>query len=110
MRPSPRITQVTTDELLEAVSAALLAGRLATDGGLLAAARAARAAPPPPHSPRPPDLLLDGFALLITDGYAASAPLLKRAASAFLSQDLPAQDGLRWLWPHSKAMNPTPPN
>ena len=83
---------------LEAVLAALLAGRLATGGGLLAAAQAARAAPSPPHPPRPPDLLLDGFALLITDGYAASAPLLKRAVSAFLSQDLPAQDGLRWLW------------
>jgi DNA-binding CsgD family transcriptional regulator len=83
---------------LEAVSAALLAGRLATDGGLLAAARAARAAPPPPGAPRPPDLLLDGFALLITDGYPAAAPSLKRAVHAFRGQDLSAQEGLRWLW------------
>ena len=36
---------------LEAVLAALLAGRLATGGGLLAAAQAARAAPSPPHPP-----------------------------------------------------------
>ncbi len=82
---------------LEAFSAALLAGRLATDAGLLATARAARAARPSPR-PRPPDLLLDGFALLITDGYPAAAPLLKQAVSAFVDQHMPASDGLRWLW------------
>ncbi len=83
---------------LEAVSAALLAGRRATDGGgLLAAAQAAQAARPS-RRPRPPDLLLDGFALLITDGYPAAAPLLKLAVSAFTDQHLSARDGLRWLW------------
>jgi DNA-binding CsgD family transcriptional regulator len=83
---------------LEAVSAALLAGRLATDGGgLLAAARAARAARPS-RRPRPADLLLDGFAVLITDGHRAAAPLLKLAVSAFTDQDLSSRDGLRWLW------------
>jgi DNA-binding CsgD family transcriptional regulator len=82
---------------LEALSAALLAGRLGTDGGLLAAAQAARAVPSP-AAVRPSDLLLDGFALLITDGYAAGAPLLKRAVSAFAGQDLSPEDGLRWLW------------
>jgi DNA-binding CsgD family transcriptional regulator len=83
---------------LEAISAALLAGRLGTGGGLLAAAQAARSAPLPPGPPRPPDLLLDAFALLITDGYPAAVPLLKGAVSAFGGEDLSAEDGLRWLW------------
>ena len=38
------------------------------------------AAPPPPDPPRPVDLVLDGLALLVTDGHAAAAPALRRAA------------------------------
>jgi len=48
-------------------------------GGVLAAAEAARAAPPGPESPRTVDVLLDGLALRVTDGYAAAAPTLARA-------------------------------
>ena len=60
--------------------------------------QAARAAPPPSQPPRAADLLLDGLALLITDGYAAGAPMLQRALSAFRSEDLSGRGGLRWLW------------
>ncbi len=35
--------------------------------------KAARAAPPSPRSAQAPDLLLDGLAVLITDGYPAGA-------------------------------------
>ena len=81
---------------LEAFTAALFAGRLSPAVGDVA--RAARTAPAPPGPARAPDLLLDGLALLVTEGYAAGTPALKRALLAFRSQDIPAQEGLSWLW------------
>ena len=44
---------------------------------------AALAGPPLPETPRPSDLLLQGLAVQATEGYAAAAPLLKEALSAF---------------------------
>jgi DNA-binding CsgD family transcriptional regulator len=61
-------------------------------------AEAARAAPPPPGPLRAPDLLLDGLALLICEGYPAGAPVLRRAVSAFRGADLSREQELRWLW------------
>ncbi|WP_312877466.1 helix-turn-helix transcriptional regulator [Lentzea indica] len=58
--------------------------------------RAIRALPPPDGTPRPIDLVLDGYALLVTDGRAAAVPVLRRAATALA--ELPAQDLLRWGW------------
>jgi DNA-binding CsgD family transcriptional regulator len=83
---------------LEALSAALIAGRLADGGGLFEAGQAVRLACPPPEPGRPEDLLLDGLAVLVTDGYASAVPLLIRALAAFGRPDLPAADGLRWSW------------
>ena len=55
---------------LEALAAAMFAGRLAGPGGsALEVAQAARAAPPPSQAPRGPDLLLDGFVSLFSEGY-----------------------------------------
>ena len=85
------------DTYLEALSAAVFAGRLAHGGGLREVAGAARAAPPPGPA-RPPDLLLDGLAVLITQGFAAGAPLLKRAVAAFRGADVSTEEQLRWLW------------
>ncbi len=48
--------------------------------------------------PGPVELLLDGLALLITDGRAAAAPTLRQAASAFAGADVSAGGGLRWGW------------
>jgi len=61
-------------------------------------AAAARAAPAPPRPARAPDLLLDGLAVLITDGYPAGVPLLKQAVSAFRGEDISMQEQVRWLW------------
>src|SRR5580698_4198336 len=55
-------------------------------------------APPPPGPTRPPDLLLDGLALLVTEGYPAGAPVLRRAVNAFRGADVSREEGLRWLW------------
>ena len=81
---------------LEALRAASVAGRLG--GGARAAAEAACRAPSPEGVPRAVDLLLEGLALRFTAGYAASAPVLKRALSAVRDQGgRPGQD-VRWPW------------
>ena len=81
---------------LEAFTAALFVGRLSPAVGDVA--KAARMAPKPLTKGRAPDLLLDGLALLVTEGYAAGAPALRRALRAVRSQDISAQEGLGWLW------------
>jgi DNA-binding CsgD family transcriptional regulator len=81
---------------LDAMVAATFAGRLA-EVGLLEIAEAALAAPSPP-TPRPPDLLIDSWGLLIAEGYAAGAPAVRKALTAFTAQDLTTGEGLRWLW------------
>jgi DNA-binding CsgD family transcriptional regulator len=83
---------------LDALAAATFAGRLALGGGMREVAEAALAAPPPPGPLRGPDLLLDGLALLICQGYPAGAPVLRRAVSAFCGTDVSREEGLRWLW------------
>jgi DNA-binding CsgD family transcriptional regulator len=82
---------------LDALAAATFAGRLALGGGMREVAEAALAAPPPGPL-RGPDLLLDGLALLICQGYPAGAPVLRRAVSAFRGTDVSREEGLRWLW------------
>jgi len=83
---------------LDALNAALFAGRLASPGGTpQAVAAAALAAPRPSHPPRAPDLLLDGLAANFGEGYAAGLPILRRALSAF-DRETSAEEDLRWLW------------
>ena len=81
----------------EAFSAAMFAGRLASGVGLPEVARAARAAPRS-QLPRSRELLVDGLALLFTEGFPAGTPMLQRALSAFRSEDFSGEGGLRWLW------------
>ena len=82
---------------LEAVWAAMFVGRLASSAGLLETAQAACAAPASPQPPRAADLLLDGWATLLTQGYPAGAPTLKLALSVFRSESLSTEEELRWL-------------
>jgi hypothetical protein len=80
---------------LDALSAAMFAGRLASPGGsVLEVSRTAGAAPPPMHPPRAPDLLLDGLAVHFNEEYSAGLPILRRALSAFGS-DMSAEEELR---------------
>jgi DNA-binding CsgD family transcriptional regulator len=90
---------VARETYLEALSAAMFAGRLAGPGASVPdVAQAARAAPPPPHAPRPTDLLLDGLATLFSDGYEAGAPILRQAHLAFDAADMSPTEQLRWKW------------
>jgi DNA-binding CsgD family transcriptional regulator len=82
---------------LEAVWAAMFVGRLASGPGLLEIAQAACAAPASPQPPRAADLLLDGWARMLTQGYPAGTPTLRLALSVFRSQSLSTEEELRWL-------------
>ena len=104
-RLEPLDARLARETYLDAFTAAIFAGRLAGGGGLLEVAQAARAAPPASQPPSAADLLLDGFALRIAEGYAAGAPVLKRALSAIRSQDLSGAQGIRWLWVACRAAN-----
>ena len=68
----------------DAFSAALAAGRLARRaGGIVDVGRAARFAWATAPSAGAADLLVEGLAIMTTEGHAAGAPLLKTAVSAF---------------------------
>jgi DNA-binding CsgD family transcriptional regulator len=82
---------------LDALSAALFAGRLATGPGMRQVAEAVREASAP-QVPGKADLLLEGMAVLYTDGYAASAPLLHRAVQAFGREDLTLDEAFHSAW------------
>jgi DNA-binding CsgD family transcriptional regulator len=68
-----------------------LAGAMSSDvevvGGARAVAEAARAAPTGTAPPRTVDVLLDAFAIRLTDGYAAAAPTLARALELLVAID-----------------------
>jgi DNA-binding CsgD family transcriptional regulator len=92
----PRLARET---YLEALSAAMFAGRLAQAGaGVMEVAQAARSAPAPPHAPRAPDVLLDGLVALFSESYEAAVPVLRRAEKAFDAANMPAAEQLRWKW------------
>ncbi|GAA4206321.1 LuxR family transcriptional regulator [Microbispora amethystogenes] len=97
----PHDVPLARETYLEAISAGLFAGPLATGCGQLEAAEAARAAfvtAEVTHAARPADLLLNGLTVLITEGQAAGAPELRPALEAFESPGLSSEEGLGWLW------------
>ena len=96
-RLEPADPVLARETYLDALSAAIFAGRLAArDGDVAEAARAAREAPSAGEPPRATDLALDGLALVVLDGYAAGAPVLKRALASFRRDD--GDQALRWGW------------
>ena len=82
---------------LDALSAAMFAGRFAGPGGSALEVAQAAIAAPPTHAPRGSDLLLDALATLFRDTYESAVPILRRAQAAF-STDESAIEQLRWLW------------
>ncbi len=81
---------------LTAWSGAIAAHHLGGADVLREIGRAVRALPPLSPDPHPLDLVLEGFALLITDGHAVAMPILQRAAKVVLQ--LPVEDVVRWGW------------
>jgi DNA-binding CsgD family transcriptional regulator len=90
--------QLARETYLDAWSSALFAGSLASAGSLHDVSREALAAPRPARTLRPSDLLLEGFALALTDGRQVAAPVLDRAATSFASSEVSVEEVLRWGW------------
>jgi DNA-binding CsgD family transcriptional regulator len=97
-RLTPLSPTLACETYLEALSAAMFAGRLAAPGAsALDVALAAKAAPRPPVL-RGPELLLDGLATFFCESYEAAVPILRRAQNAFDVSGLPVSEQLRWKW------------
>ncbi|MGY1616556.1 ATP-binding protein [Geodermatophilus sp. SYSU D00691] len=96
-RLEPLDAQLARDTYLDALSAALFAGRLAAGPGARQVAEAVRSARPP-AAPRKDDELLEGLAVMFTDGFGPAAPVLQRAVRAFVTEDLTMDEGLRFAW------------
>jgi DNA-binding CsgD family transcriptional regulator len=97
-RLQPLDAGLARETYLETLAAAISAGRLGSDDGIVQAAEAARAAPAGPLPPRPIDLLLDGLVTRFTEGYAASVAPLRRALDAFSGNNGLGEDNIGWLW------------
>ncbi|HTU84171.1 MAG TPA: AAA family ATPase [Solirubrobacteraceae bacterium] len=83
---------------LDAWIAAWFAGRFAPAGTLREICQAAISAPQAPGTPRPSDLVLDGFSVLAVEGRLAAAARLSRALSVFAYGEIDMAEGLRWGW------------
>jgi DNA-binding CsgD family transcriptional regulator len=86
------------DTYLDAITAALFAGRLANETSARQVAQLALAAPRPAGTPRAVDDLIDGWALLISKGAAAATRVLQRAVDTFRGADIADDERLRWSW------------
>ncbi|MBV9196089.1 MAG: AAA family ATPase [Solirubrobacterales bacterium] len=100
-RLEPFNVALARETYLNAWGAAALTTHLDRGSNLLAVSRAIRALPPPPGDRGPLDLLLEGLALVATDGHAAATATLRRAAIALL--EIPVEDVLRWGWGSASA-------
>jgi len=86
------------DTYLDALTAALFASQLAGKSNAREIAKLALAAPRPAGTPRAVDDLLDGVALMITEGPAAGTPVLQRGVQAFCGSGAGDEERLRWSW------------
>jgi DNA-binding CsgD family transcriptional regulator/tetratricopeptide (TPR) repeat protein len=95
-RLAPLDAALARETYLEALGAAIFAGRLGSGVGVPETANAAGGVPAAAH-PRAIDLLLDGLATRFTTGYSAAVPPLRRALDA-LSHSYRDEEDARWLW------------
>ena len=86
--------ELARETYLTAWNAAVTAGHLGGREILLEICRSAQALPMSMGAPRPQDLLLEGVALVTTDGHGVATPTLRRAAQALA--EIPLEDVLRW--------------
>jgi DNA-binding CsgD family transcriptional regulator len=97
-RLEPMDPELARETYLDALGAAIFAGRERGGRGVVEVAEAALAAPPAPQPPRPIDVLLDGLATRFASSYAVAAPSLERAVHAFRGADSRSEADMRALW------------
>ena len=97
-RLEPLDAGLARETFLEALAAAIFAGRLGSGCGVLEVAEAARAAPAAPQPAPTIDLLLDGLASRFTVGYAAGVLPLRQALAAVSRDEGHSEDDIHWLW------------
>jgi DNA-binding CsgD family transcriptional regulator len=97
-RLEPLDARLARETYLDALTAAMFAARLGGAGVTRQIASAARAAPSSSPPPSAAARLLEGLATLITEDDAAGTPVIREALSAFRSDGLATDEGLRWLW------------
>jgi DNA-binding CsgD family transcriptional regulator len=97
-RLEPLDLDLARETYLSAWIAALFAGNLAGAGDMVEVSRAARALPAPGEPARTVDLVLDGLTQIVVDGPTSAAPVLKRAVSAFVNEEITAEEAIRWGW------------
>ena len=102
-RLEPLDLDLARETYLVAWGAAEVAGDIEAGRIVGEISRSVQSLPPPPGPPRPLDLLLDGLALLTTDGRAAATPALQQAAESLL--EISREDALRWGWMATAASN-----
>jgi hypothetical protein len=83
---------------LDAITAALFAGKPANEGHAREVASAVLAAPQPLGPLSASDLLLRGLALLVAEGPAVGTPVSKQALELFRGDAVGTEERLRWSW------------
>jgi DNA-binding CsgD family transcriptional regulator len=87
--------ELARETCLEALAAAIFAGGGVNGRDVL---HVVRAAPPASQPAAAIDLLLNGLATWVTEGYAAAVPPLREALEAFRQDDGESPATNRWLW------------
>ncbi|MFN3004254.1 ATP-binding protein [Mycolicibacterium wolinskyi] len=82
---------------LDALSAAIFAGRLAVDAGMVEISELARSATRPLSTPGPADLLLDGLATQYSVGFVAGLPAIHAALRQY-GHGMTTDQELRWMF------------
>jgi DNA-binding CsgD family transcriptional regulator len=86
------------DTFLDALDAAVLAGRFGSRPNVREIAEAARGIATTSERPQAGDLLLEGLARRLTEGYAAAVPALRRALRLLVEPYRPGTGDNPWPW------------
>jgi DNA-binding CsgD family transcriptional regulator len=100
-RLAPLDAELARETYLEAIQAAIFAGRLSDSIGLPEVTAAVLKAPAAPQRPREIDLLLDGLAARLAEGYSDALSRLRHALRAFARDRVrPPQEEMLWycIW------------
>jgi len=98
----PHDPDLARDTYLQALTAAIYAGRLGEPGAVQEVATAILDATAADRSDRARDLMLRGQALLCVDGPAAAMPTVTRAIEAFMEESGDPRE-LQWMWLGARA-------